>query len=99
MTSGRSNSDWRNRPSAGPTRSSTTADRSSARDCPPPHPPRSPPGAKNGLAASAVWSRKKLPLAVACHPQGGTTEGSVQPLVVDIGVADPSQAQDDSYAI
>src|ERR687886_533016 len=26
----------------------------------------------------------------ACHPEGGTTEGSIKPLVIGVGVADPS---------
>src|SRR5262252_2041005 len=29
---------------------------------------------------------------------GGTTEGSIQLLVIGVGVADPSQAQDDTHA-
>src|SRR5919202_616683 len=33
-----------------------------------------------------------------CHPEAGTPEGSIKPLVVRPKVADPSHAQDDTYA-
>src|SRR5437879_6355248 len=32
-----------------------------------------------------------------CHPEGGTTEGSIQLPVIGVGVTDPSQAQDDNH--